>query len=216
MKVVEEELKRGDLGTEQQLRLQTALKLLRPRSRLQQEARERAKWEARCLHDGYDQGKHTNPSYDRLAHTAIDEYLKLGDDPLNVTPEARAKALAAFKAVTDAGCRDLVVVTLYKIIWGRPVGNVPGPGGMINGLSLVLRNATYPAATKLAILLPALRVHVYAGPTEGGVAVSMLPEAAKAPELPKGELQRWAFQFFLAVKQHRARFTVRRISQAIR
>jgi hypothetical protein len=72
LKVVEAAAADESISLESRLRLQTALKILKPRAA--REARERLpeQWEQRMLHEAYHQSGQANPAYDEAVDAAID------------------------------------------------------------------------------------------------------------------------------------------------
>jgi hypothetical protein len=121
LNAVQAALKSDDLSPDSRLRLEAALKYLRPRSSAQKVREARAMWKSETFHRAFANGGHAKPQFDADAHRAIDLYLALGRDPAHGPPEQRAAALAAFEKVQSAGCDDPLIAALHRLADGKPL-----------------------------------------------------------------------------------------------
>jgi hypothetical protein len=161
--VLEAAGRRGDLSPESTLRLQRALKILRPRARQEAKKLQQETWEADQVHKAYDAGGHTHRQCDALVHAALSDYLHLGDDPLHGPVEARDKVMGEFRKAVDAGCDDPMVRAFYCLTEGHMTRYREGP--VIEGLSGAMGHCRAQRSVRhmkrvAALLLISIRVRI--------------------------------------------------------
>ena len=121
LNAVQAALKSEDLSPDSRLRLEAALKYIRPRSSAQKVREARAAWKTEVFHRAYINGGHAKAQFDADAQRAIDLYLALPRDPAHGAPDQRAAALAAFEKLQSAGCDDPLILALHRLTDGRPL-----------------------------------------------------------------------------------------------
>jgi hypothetical protein len=128
--IVEKALADSDVGPEGKLRLQTALKYIRPRARKLAVIRARWEWEARQLHDAYAKAGQHGAAWDERAVEAIDAYCRLNRATLaggsNVAA-AHTTSVEAFARAVKDGCSDPLILSLYHLSVGEKIGMNEGP-----------------------------------------------------------------------------------------
>jgi hypothetical protein len=111
--VVESAIRDDATSAESRLRLQAAVKFLKPRNFFEAREHRREEWEHKMLHDAYHQGGHTDAAYDKAVDEAIDSFRTLRYEPkMNERDPVRAKVVAAFTDAIAKGCDDPYVQIL--------------------------------------------------------------------------------------------------------
>jgi hypothetical protein len=118
---VEAALREGVVSAESQLRLQRALKILKPRALDDERQAQREIWEKKALHEAFHQPGKAKATYDDSIDEALDVFRELPYEPqMNDRDPKRAKVLAAFKAAIAAGCDDPMIGCLCACTIGYP------------------------------------------------------------------------------------------------
>jgi len=123
VEAVEAAIKQGSASAEAQLRLQAALKVLRPRARNERLDHEAHEWEARLWRAGYHTPGRAPAPYDKAVDDAINTFIT---DPSEINrlvrDPHRDAVVARFKTAFDQGCDDLYVQCLCLISYA---GHLP-------------------------------------------------------------------------------------------
>jgi hypothetical protein len=132
--VVEKALAESEVGGEGKLRLQTALKYLRPRAQKQSRLLARESWETAQLRNAYLNEGLRDKAWDDLAVHAIEKYCDFrwaGAHAGVDVARARTASVEAFDKAVKAGCTDPLVLSLYHLSVGKNFGinegRVPQP-----------------------------------------------------------------------------------------
>jgi hypothetical protein len=202
---VEEALKKERISPEQRLRLEAAVKVLRPRTRLLRRYREQSEWERQTLHDAYQKFGDTNPDWDANAHQAIDLFLDLSTYPLRGPAEPRKKAMEVFQQAVAKGCKDPLVLSFYHGTvgekFGMHEGPIPKPFYQVAVMDPVERK--YPTFVRFYLLTLYLRYDAATPQTDRPIFAAFREFAAKPDDMPKGEFESLAWRYYVTLQKPR-------------
>lgn len=151
---VEAALKSGAFTAESQLRLQTALKILKPRHLDDQRQAEHETWELAALQNAYKQCGKTSRLYDHSINEALEIFRDLPYEPqMNDRNPKRLQALTWLKAAIGAGCDDPMIQSLYVITAGNTqTSRLPPPMNRPDPIFAAFLDQNHPAAFKLMMI----------------------------------------------------------------
>jgi hypothetical protein len=133
----------------------------------------------------------------------MERFQVLGGDPVAGPRGPRDAALAAFKAATEAGCDDPLVLCMYHLAWGsggdldRRAGPVPQP---FSSTLRALEASKHHPSMKFWGLFRYIRNAGTRGQFEVQRTVKLVPQIAATPGLPRAELDTNAEQLYDAIR----------------
>lgn len=201
--VVAAAAEQGDLSPELRRRLTVALKYLRPRARRETMLRQRSQWETKAWLGAYEKAGQNDPSWDADARRGISLYVQTGPDPKHGTLAQRDAAIEALSSAVRKRCNDPLVESLYAMMDGtgsRETTRSPSDGSLMITVPECLRR-DYPPSVKLQLMQAFIGSNVPVDPRVLRRVPELLRAVASQPDLPKGELDALALQFFLAVNR---------------
>jgi hypothetical protein len=110
---VEAAIKENAVSAESLLRLQAALKVLRPRANFERRDQQDQDWQKKLWLAGYHTPGRTAAPYDDLVDSAINTFRTLGKPRFQREEPERRQLRATLKTVFDQGCDDAFVQCIY-------------------------------------------------------------------------------------------------------
>jgi hypothetical protein len=192
-----------ELDPELRRRLKVALKYLRPRAQRERQSRQRTEWETKAWTEAYDRAGQHDPVWDGDARRGISLYVQTGPDPKQGTLAQRDAAIEALASAVRKHCADPLIESLYLIMDGtgsREGTLFPFDGSLFRTVPECLRR-DYPPSVKLQLMEAYMGSRAIVDPRSLNQVPNLLRAVASQPDLPTGELDALALQFFLAANR---------------
>jgi hypothetical protein len=207
--VIERAAADPSISPESKVRLDVALKFLRPRAVREPRAIALRKFNEQMLHDAYRAGAKAtgaaaaqDAATDKAVHAAIDLFVGLPLDASPMRDPQRTKAVAAFRKLVEAGSDDPLVRCLHYAAIG-PAGPrlKPDAKADYDKARAEVLAGPYNPAVKMQVIAYGVRMRLGDRPTAAEEAIKVLPELVAAKDLPAGA----AFEAMELVRQAHAR-----------
>jgi hypothetical protein len=185
--LVEASFKDPTVSPEQKVRLEKALRFLRPRTRNQKMQRQMDDWLDVTMHQAYATHERRDAPWNAKAHHAIDLMIQLGVRPMKGSIEMRSEALTALADVILAACDDPFIRCLYGMCQGpEEKENSRSSVALIEDTRRVL-SEDYPPYVKLFVSIGYLFA-VDRDMMQSSATAIYFRELVKQKDLPPGVL----------------------------